>query len=213
MVTSWIPCDAQVAASPSSSGSGAMWAASSSTTSSGGSSGFPTCVAACECVREHLLGEGGEVAAQTALVVGGGAQVDACGDHRAGNPARRGRAPSHRAADWVNGASTVSAVVVRPSCVCARRGTRWPAPRRGPPVAPGAPGCRPPQRLPACRPSARHRPWCDDRASLRGGGGQHLGRRGVPELAVGGRPVRFGFVAQVGGDPAGPMPLGAAGEW
>ncbi len=42
--------------------------------------------------------------------------------------------------------------------------------------------------------------------------GQQLGRRGVPELAVGRRPVSLGGVAQVRGDPGGHRPLGAAGQ-
>ena len=42
--------------------------------------------------------------------------------------------------------------------------------------------------------------------------GQHLGRRGVPELAVRRRPVGLGRLAEVGGGPAGPVPLRTPGE-
>ena len=44
-------------------------------------------------------------------------------------------------------------------------------------------------------------------AAARKSGRQQLGRGGVPELAVRRRPVGLGRLAQVGGDPAGPVPL------
>ena len=128
------------------------------------------------------------------------ARLEEVGDDATGRGRGR-RAPAPSRPSWP------------PSCACARRGTRWPAPRRGPRAARALQDVGHLADLLGVDPAhhvghgaAVERRGVEERR-------QHLGRRGVPELAVRRRPVGLGRLAQVGGDPAGLVPLRTPAEW
>jgi hypothetical protein len=137
-----------------------MCAASSSTTRSGRVERAARPGGLANACGEDLLGQGGEVAPQPALVVGRRAEVQRVGP--AEQPVRVERAVGRRAGRRVGeGGASTSRPWCTPSSACARRGTRWPGPHGAPRGRRPPPGCPPPRRPPGCPPSARRRPWCD----------------------------------------------------
>ena len=154
---------------------------------------------------EHLLHDRDEQPAQPALVVGRRAQVQRCWPRRAAPPGRcRRRRPG--AGRSANGSSTVSAVVYTDAALALV-------------ALPGGPG-RPeglfdPRRLEQVEHLAHllgvhpaddvgHRAAAGRRREQQRG--QQLGRRRVPELAVGGGAPRPRHLGEVGGHPPGARP-------
>ena len=144
-VTIWIPCDAQVAASPSSSGKRSNVRRLVQHDEQGRVERSTRSRRAGEGVRQHRLGQRREVPAQPALIVGGRAEVQGVGPaqqmarlERAGRrpPGRRmGEGGEHRLGRGVDGAAR--ALVTAPGRLGGMQGPRAARPARGwPPPRP-----------------------------------------------------------------------------